>query len=151
VSIPATEAVTTGGFIPGTSAATDTKAQEDKQMFLELMVAQLRYQDPMNPADSGEFLAQSAQFNALEKMQDVADRTAELLGAQMAFGASALVGKTVSWMDTDGKTTKTGTIDSVTFGATGPIFDNDGTDVPLGSILSVTGEPSTSTSTTPAP
>ena len=58
-------------------------------MFLELMVAQLRYQDPMNPQDSGEFLAQSAQFTALEKMQDVADRTAELLGAQMAFGASA--------------------------------------------------------------
>ena len=57
-------------------------------------------------------------------------------------------------MDADGKTTKTGTIDSVTFGATGPIFDIDGTDVPLGAILSVTSEPSTSTSTastTPAP
>ena len=45
-------------------------------MFLNLMVAQLRYQDPMNPADSGEFLAQNAQFTALEKMQDVADQTA---------------------------------------------------------------------------
>ena len=151
MSIPATEAVTSGGFIPGTSTANGTKIQEDKQMFLELMVAQLRYQDPMNPQDSGEFLAQSAQFNALEKMQDVADRTAELLGAQMAFGASSLVGKSVSWMDADGKTTKTGTIDSVTFGAAGPIFDIDGSDVPLGSILSVTAEPSTSTPTTPAP
>ena len=40
------------------------------------MVAQLRYQDPLNPADSGEFLAQIAQFTALEKMQDVADQTA---------------------------------------------------------------------------
>ena len=38
-------------------------------MFLNLLVAQLRYQDPMNPADSGEFLAQSAQFTSLEKMQ----------------------------------------------------------------------------------
>ena len=155
MSIPATEAVASGGWIPGTHAATDTKVQEDKQMFLELMVAQLRYQDPLNPQDSGEFLAQSAQFNALEKMQDVADRTAELLGAQMAFGASSLVGKNVSWMDADGKTTKTGSIDSVTFGANGPIFDIDGTDVPLGAILSVTSEPSTSTSTpaptTPAP
>ena len=155
MSIPATEAVASGGWIPGTHAPTDTKVQEDKQMFLELMVAQLRYQDPLNPQDSGEFLAQSAQFNALEKMQDVADRTAALLGAQMAFGASSLVGKNVSWMDTDGKTTKTGSLDSVTFGANGPIFDIDGTDVPLGAILSVTSETSTSTSTpaptTPAP
>ena len=48
-------------------------------MFLNLMVAQLRYQDPMNPTDSGQFLAQTAQFTALEKMQDVADQTAALL------------------------------------------------------------------------
>ena len=51
------------------------------------MVAQLRYQDPMNPTDSSEFLAQSAQFTALEKMQDVADQTGALLGTQIAFGA----------------------------------------------------------------
>jgi len=147
VSISATEGVSTYGSIPGTATGTtDIKAQEDKQMFLELMVAQLRYQDPMNPADSGEFLAQSAQFTALEKMQDVADRTAELLGAQMAFGASALVGRQVSWLGEDGTTTKTGQIDGVTFGAKGPIFDIDGTDVPLGAILSVTAE-SSSTST----
>ena len=155
MSIPATEAVTSGGMYPrfARRPRQTLKAQEDKQMFLELMVAQLRYQDPLNPQDSGEFLAQSAQFTALEKMQDVADRTAELLGAQMAFGASGLVGKHVSWLDEDGKTTKTGTIDGVTFGATGPVFDIDGTDVPLGAILSVTSESSsTSTaSTTPAP
>ncbi len=73
-------------------------------MFLELMVAQLRYQDPLNPSDSGEFLAQSAQFTALEKMQDVADRVGAMLGAQMAFGAGAMVGQHVSWIDEDGDT-----------------------------------------------
>ena len=151
MTISATESVTPGGMYPGRTGTTETQGQDDKQMFLELMVAQLRYQDPMNPTDSSEFLAQSAQFTALEKMQDVADRTSELLGAQMAFGASALVGKNVSWTDTDGTTIKTGTIDGVTFGATGPVFDIDGADVPLGSILSVTSEPSTSTPTTPAP
>ena len=71
-------------------------------MFLQLLVAQLRYQDPMNPADSGEFLAQSAQFTALEKMQDVADQTGALLGAQMAFGASGLVGRHVTYTHADG-------------------------------------------------
>ena len=146
MSVPATEAVTGGMLVPG-MPTTQSEAAEDKQMFLELMVAQLRYQDPMNPTDSSEFLAQSAQFTALEKMQDVADRTAELLGAQMAFGASALVGRHVSWLGEDGTTTLTGTIDGVTFGTSGPVFDIDGTEVPLGSILSVTAGPSTSTST----
>ena len=149
MSISATEPVSGNPFLPGTPAAT-TAAQEDKQMFLELMVAQLRYQDPLNPADSGEFLAQSAQFTALEKMQDVADRTGALLGAQMAFGASALVGRHVSWVDETGEIF-TGTIDGVTFGAEGPVFDIDGTEVPLALITSVTAEPASAPPTDQQP
>lgn len=141
MSVPATEAVTGGMLVPG-MPTTQSSAAEDKQMFLELMVAQLRYQDPLNPADSGEFLAQSAQFTALEKMQDVADRTGQLLGAQMAFGASGLVGRNVSWISAeDGVTTLSGTVDGVTFGPTGPVFDIDGTDVPIALILTVTQDP----------
>lgn len=137
MSVPATEAVTGGMLVPGMT--TTQTASEDKQMFLELMVAQLRYQDPMNPADSGEFLAQSAQFTALEKMQDVADRVGQLLGAQMAFGASGLVGRNVSWVSTeDSETTLSGTVDGVTFGPTGPVFDIDGVEVPIANILTVT-------------
>ena len=100
---------------------------------------------PSNPTDSSQFLAQSAQFTALEKMQDVADQTAKLLSAQMAFGASGLVGKQVSWTDTDG-TTKSGTVSGVTFGVDGPVLDVNGEDVPIGSVLSVTDG---SSSTTP--
>ena len=143
MSISATEALTqTNAFASATPSATE--AQEDKQMFLELMVAQLRYQDPLNPTDSGEFLAQSAQFTALEKMQDVADGVGALLGTQMAFGAGAMVGKPVSWVDADGVTTHTGTIDNVTFGAEGPVFGIGGVEVKLAQLLSV-GSPSDST------
>ena len=39
---------------------------------------------------------------ALEKMQDVSDRVGALLGSQMAFGAGAMVGQKVSWIDLDG-------------------------------------------------
>ena len=87
MSVPATEAVTDR---PGCTSRRPRPpaATADKEMFLNLLVAQLRYQDPMNPADSGEFLAQTAQFTALEKMQDVADQTAALLSAQISFGAS---------------------------------------------------------------
>jgi flagellar basal-body rod modification protein FlgD len=162
VTISANEAVTstTTTAFP-TGASTTSAASEDKQMFLELMVAQLRYQDPLNPADSGEFLAQSAQFTSLEKIQDVSDRVGALLGSQMAFGAGAMVGQQVSWIDTDGVTTHSGTISGVTFGAQGPVFDVEGTQVPLAQLLSVgtttppaasgtdTTSTTTSSSTTP--
>ncbi len=43
------------------------RAAVDKNMFLQLLVAQLRHQDPLNPADSLEFLTQLAQFQQLEE------------------------------------------------------------------------------------
>jgi flagellar basal-body rod modification protein FlgD len=153
VSISATEAVTpaVNSFTAADPSA--SAAAEDKQMFLELMVAQLRYQDPLNPTDSGEFLAQSAQFTALEKMQDVADRVGALLGTQMAFGAGAMVGQQVSWIGEDGVTTSSGTIGGVTFGAEGPVFDIDGAQVPLAQLLSVgtTAATAAASSTAPVP
>ena len=136
-AVPATEAVTTGLFgATGTSSSSSTSGSADKEMFLQLLVAQMRYQDPMNPTDSSQFLAQSAQFTALEKMQDVADQTAKLLSTQLAFGASGLVGRNVSWTDDDGAT-QTGTVSGVTFGADGPTLQAGGKTFPVTSLLSV--------------
>ena len=42
-----------------------------KEDFLILLVTQLQYQDPLNPADSTEFISQLAQFSSLEQMQNV--------------------------------------------------------------------------------
>ena len=148
MSIPATEAVTsTGMYQPAT---TSTGSSSDKEMFLNLMVAQLRYQDPMNPADSGEFLAQNAQFTSLEKMQDVADQTAALLSAQISFGAAGMVGKNVSYVNSDG-TTASGVVGSVSYSASGPQLQIGDTSVTLGQISTIAASPSAtapSTSTT---
>ncbi|MFL6107155.1 MAG: flagellar hook assembly protein FlgD [Marmoricola sp.] len=151
MSVPATEAVTTTGMFGTTDASTTGKgAGADKDMFLQLLVAQMRYQDPMNPTDSSQFLAQSAQFTALEKMQDVADKTAQLFQAQVSFGASGFIGKTITWSDSDGKT-QTGSVHGVTFGKDGPMLDVGATDpVSIASVLSVTdGTAPTSTPTDP--
>jgi flagellar basal-body rod modification protein FlgD len=124
---------TTGnGLGVSTSASTS-----DKDMFLQLLVAQMKYQDPMNPTDSAEFLAQSAQFTALEKMQLVADQTGMLLGAQMAFGANGMVGRTVTYTLEDG-TEGTGVVHGVTFGDKGPVLDVDGVEVPVSNVVTVT-------------
>jgi flagellar basal-body rod modification protein FlgD len=121
---------------------------EDKEMFLQLLVAQMRYQDPMNPTDSSEFLAQSAQFNALEKMSQVADQTQQLVNLQVAFGASSMVGRTVTFGREDG-TVGTGTVSSVRFESTGPVLLVAGEDVTLASVQTV-AQGSADTVTPPA-
>lgn len=135
MSVSGTEAISPFFNQPG-GTTTGTSGSNDKQMFLELMVAQLRYQDPLNPTDSGEFLAQSAQFTALEKMQAVADQTAMLASTQLAFGASSLIGKKVQWSDADG-VLQSGVVTGATFGASGPTLTVGEEEIPLFNITSV--------------
>lgn len=85
------------------SLAKDTKkngSTMDKEAFLNLLVAQMKYQDPLEPTSNTEFVSQYAQFSALEQMQNMS-ATLEL------SRASTLVGQTVSVNTTDstGKTT----------------------------------------------
>lgn len=137
--VNAIEAAAPGLLTAGTASAAAGN-QVDKDTFLQLLVAQLRYQDPMNPTDSSEFLAQSAQFTALEKMQAVAEQTSQLLAAQVAFGASSLIGRTVTYPTQDDSTLASGVVESVRFDTTGPVLVVDGTDVTVGSVRSVTSD-----------
>jgi flagellar basal-body rod modification protein FlgD len=148
MSIPATEAVTPTGMYQSPAAATPGSSS-DKEMFLNLMVAQLRYQDPLNPTDSGEFLAQNAQCTALEKMQDVADQTAALLSAQISFGAAGMVGKDVTYLTEDG-TPASGVVGSVTYDASGPLLQIGDDSVTLGQISSISAPASASPATAPS-
>ena len=160
MSIGATEPVTYAGMFgtapttgTDTGATTTTSKSADKDMFLQLLVAQMKYQDPMNPTDSSQFLAQSAQFTALEKMQAVADQTQQLVASQMAFGASGLVGRTISWTDSQGAT-QSGSVTGVTFGTDGPMLDVGDSQVALSQVQTVkagtAAAASASTSTTPS-
>ena len=128
-----------------TSQTTPVQDSMGKDTFLKLLVAQMKYQDPMNPTDSSQFLAQSAQFTALEKMQDVADKTAQLFQAQVSFGASGFIGKAVTWTDSDGNT-QSGSVHGVTFGKDGPMLDvGAGDPISIASVLSVTDGTATTT------
>lgn len=70
----------------------------DKNAFLELMVAQLNNQDPLNPQENGEFIAQLAQFSSVEGIENL-NNTVEAMSTSLqssqALQASALVGRTV--------------------------------------------------------
>jgi flagellar basal-body rod modification protein FlgD len=66
--------------------------------FLELLVAQMKNQDPLNPQTNGEFLSQLAQFSSVDgisKMQQSLENLANSLQSNQALQASALVGRKV--------------------------------------------------------
>lgn len=63
--------VYTGAGAAGSGNARGNDAVLGKDAFFRLLTTQLRYQDPTNPVDDKEFLAQMAQFSALEQMQNL--------------------------------------------------------------------------------
>ena len=73
--------------------------QMGKLEFLELLTAQLKHQDPMAPADDKAFIAQLAQFSALEqqmKGNDMLSRIEMAQGAMLTSQATGLIGKEVT-------------------------------------------------------
>lgn len=77
------------------------KTQNDKtekDEFLQLFIAQLRNQNPLEPQDGSDFLAQLAQFSTVEgikNMEGSFNRIADSLNSNQALNASQLVGKKV--------------------------------------------------------
>jgi flagellar basal-body rod modification protein FlgD len=90
----------------------DRPDQMGKDVFLKLLVAQMRYQDPSNPVDSSQMMSQTATFTQVEKLEEIAQQNAALLALQRSSSAGALVGRTVTYTDTDGST-KSGVVTSV--------------------------------------
>lgn len=69
-----------------------------KNEFMELMIAQLKNQNPLEPQDNGDFIAQLAQFSSLEEIQGLSGSVQDVVGqfrSTQALQASAMVGRTV--------------------------------------------------------
>ncbi|MGK5172017.1 flagellar hook assembly protein FlgD [Geodermatophilus sp. CPCC 205761] len=106
--------------VSGTGSAASTPAtttvdrpdQMGKDTFLKLLVAQLRHQDPSNPADSSQMMSQTAVFTQVEKLEAIATQNAAMLALQRSSSAGALVGRVVAYTDESGET-KTGAVNSV--------------------------------------
>ncbi|WP_082341617.1 flagellar hook capping FlgD N-terminal domain-containing protein [Paenibacillus solani] len=86
-----------------------------KDQFLSILITQLRNQDPLQPMQDREFIAQMAQFTSLEQLMNI---NTQLTAMSQSLGAaSSLIGKQISWMSTpeDGSETimKSGVVESI--------------------------------------
>jgi flagellar basal-body rod modification protein FlgD len=138
ISTPVGQMGVNYGISQGNSSV-DTKS--DKDMFLKLLVAQMRYQDPSKPTDASQFLAQTAQFTLVEKLENLQKSQAAVAQTTQLQAATGMVGTTVSYSVTDdaGNTaTKSGVVSAVTVTADGTPKLTVGTDdVELAAVTKV--------------
>jgi flagellar basal-body rod modification protein FlgD len=112
--------------------------QED---FLKVLLTQLTFQDPLEPMDNGEFMAQFAQLTSLQQTRELTDKVDTLLSLQSGAQAVALVGRSVE-VKTD-TSTAVGSVSAVNFRNGNPeisITTSDGvplTGITIGQIVTV--------------
>lgn len=124
-----------------TTATTVPTQSFDKDTFLKLLVAQLRYQDPSKPTDATQFLAETAQFSLVEKFDALAAADQQVLQATQTQAATAMVGRQIAWSDSTGD--HTGTVTSVTIKDGKPSLQVGDAQVGLDAITEVKGPPTT--------
>ena len=86
----------------------------DKNDFLKILITQLTHQDPTQPMDDKEFVAQMAQFSSLEQMTNMTDSLSKVSDLLARSQAVSLLGSIVDV--SDGMNTVSGTVDAVTGG-----------------------------------
>ncbi|MGI6669473.1 MAG: flagellar hook capping FlgD N-terminal domain-containing protein [Acetivibrionales bacterium] len=136
ISIAATQKTIEQIIAEGESKVSNRNTGElGKDDFLNLLIMQLRYQDPLNPTDDKEFIAQMAQFSALEQMQN-------LNTSFTATKAYSLIGKRVIANITDPATKRITEIDGDVSGITYSLGKYyaivRGVEVPIDDIVCVT-------------
>jgi flagellar basal-body rod modification protein FlgD len=143
-----TDAVSGTALTTGTKATTNVERKDkgsQKDTFLKLLVAQMKYQDPSNPASSSDLMAQNATFTQVEKLEEIATQNASLLALQRSSSAGALVGRTVSYTDETGAK-QSGLVTSVRLGSdtTEATAMVGGVSVAMGRITEVASTPASS-------
>jgi flagellar basal-body rod modification protein FlgD len=83
----------------------------DKDDFLEILITQLSHQDPTQPMEDQNFIAQMAQFSSLEQMTNMSTGLTKVADLVSRAQAVSLLGKTVQVAD--GYGTVNGTVDAV--------------------------------------
>jgi len=116
-------------------AATGSASKLGSQEFMNLMLKQLQYQDPMEPVSNTEFIGQQAQFSQLSTTQEMNDNIASNNAVSQAM---SLVGKTVTLTNPDDSSkTITGTVASSTIKGTKSTINVNGKDYSMSYLKSV--------------
>ena len=109
----------------------------DYNTFLQLLVAEMKNQDPTNPMDTSQYMSQFAQLSTVEQAMQTNNKLDSLLSSQSLSQADALIGKKVSFTDSTGATFS-GKVASISINTDGSVATlEDGTKVAVGPGLTI--------------
>jgi len=146
---PATSTGSSTSTAAGANSSTGTKTSGttampggllDRDAFLKLLVAQLKYQDPTKPMDSSQLVSQSAQLSVVDKLNEISTLLTSSGAANRLSLGGSLVGKQITFPDVDG-TLKSAIATSVSFDGTNTVVHAGTFDVPLEMVRSIAAAP----------
>lgn len=131
---------------PYSANAVQGNSDLDKGAFMKLLVTQLKNQDPLEPTNNEEFVAQLANFSSLEQMEQLNENVISmvLLNQSNALmdqltSSSALIGQNVRYDEPSIGTSLSGVVTSVKVTDGAAILNIDGNDIPLTNVTEVLG------------
>jgi flagellar basal-body rod modification protein FlgD len=115
--------------------------------FMQLLATQFQEQDPMQPMDDTAFIAQTAQFTALQQTNTLVQQMTQLSAAQNLTTANGYIGRNVTVTTGNSGQTVSGNVTAVDASGTEPQLIINGTSYPLSSVTMVA--PGTTSDPTP--
>lgn len=133
--MPITPAAPVAGIQPAAPVRAP-KQSMDAEMFMNLLVIQLKNQDPSSPMDTNAMMGQTTQLAMMEKLTELAATSGQDFSLQMRSSAAALIGRTVSYPAPDGSTVS-GVATSVSFAGATPQVGVNGTSIAIDALTGV--------------
>lgn len=133
----ASQPVTAAGEASQASAVRTPSQSMDANVFMSLLVTQLKNQNPSAPMDTNQMMSQTLQLSMMEKMTELTTNSKEGFSLQMRTAAAQLIGHSVGYALADG-TTGTGIASSVSYAGSVPSVMIGDLAVPLDSVTGLT-------------
>jgi len=128
---------TSGSGSSGSSAPVNPAGLLDREAFLKLLVAQLRYQDPTKPLDPTEMVSQSAQLTVVDKLNEISTALSQSSSIDRLALAGSVIGKDITFASPDGYPV-TEQVTSVRFDGTSLVLRTPTYEVALESVQVIT-------------
>ena len=119
------------------ASAPKDKTQLDSKAFMQLLIAQLKNQDPSSPMDTSAMMTQTTQMSTMQSLTELTTTSQNEFALQMRVAAATLVGRQVTWNDANG-TEQHGEVSAVSYTSTVPTLRVGTTDVGLDEVRTVT-------------
>jgi len=132
---------TSSAAMATTQTSQTTTADErmgiSRDAFMQLLLAQMRYQDPLSPMEDRDFIAQLAQLNTLEQLEQLNESLATFMGQQSLLRGAELIGKTIRGTTAQGEYVE-GIVVAVRASGADVVVSLGDKDVPLKAVPQVT-------------